>query len=174
MCIARPDDLTAVLGVLDDAAAWLQSIGVTKQWPASFSGDATWLKRFERWVRDGKVYIARDDDGAAVGCFRLMLSDDHIWPLEPVKALYLHSLAVTRLSAGQGIARQLLEFALEVAGAKAVDELRLDCWAGNDRLRRYYTDAGFEFRGEARIPEDADQRGANRQYWVAKFAKKVR
>jgi ribosomal protein S18 acetylase RimI-like enzyme len=166
--VAISGELQDVLGVLDDAASWLQSIGVTEQWPPSFSADPAWVTRFERWTADGNVYIARDDDGSAVGCFRLMLSDDHIWQAQPAKALYLHSLAVTRLSAGQGIARHLLDSALEIARANGVDELRLDCWAGNERLRRYYIDAGFEFRGETEVDDDGSR------YWVARFAKTVR
>jgi protein-tyrosine phosphatase len=97
-----------------------------------------------------------------------MPNDDHIWPADPVKALYLHSLAVIRPSAAQGVAGQLLSSALEIATNAGVDELRLDCWAGNERLKRYYVGAGFDPRGEIEV-DDAGSR-----YRVALFAKSVR
>jgi GNAT superfamily N-acetyltransferase len=125
---ATPSEHDVVLGVLDDAAAWLQSIGVTEQWPPSFSSDAAWVGCFERWTAAGYVYVASDGDGPPVGCFRLMPNDDHIWPADPVKALYLHSLAVIRPSAARGVAGQLLSTALQLATNAGVDKLRLDCW----------------------------------------------
>ena len=167
-------ELDAVLLTLTSASSWLHSIGITEQWPASFVDDPVWADRFGTWIDERRVYIGFDAARGMLGCFRLMDSDEHIWVDEPGSALYLHSLAVWRFAAGWGVAQTMLDWALRHAARRGVDELRLDCWAGNERLRRYYLEAGFEFRGEARIPEDADQLGANREYWVVKFAKKVR
>ena len=59
--------------------------------------------------------------------------------------------------------------ACEHAALRGAGELRLDCWAGNERLKRYYLDAGFEARGETEVVDEDGSR-----YWVTRFAKKVR
>jgi ribosomal protein S18 acetylase RimI-like enzyme len=102
-----------------------------------------------------------------------MPSDPQIWGDGGNSHLYLHSLAVRRATAGTGVASAMLDWAYEYAASQGAEELRLDCWAGNERLVHYYATAGFEPRGEANIPGEADQLGANRAYWVAKFAKRV-
>jgi GNAT superfamily N-acetyltransferase len=171
---ATPHELDDVLAVLDDAAAWLQAIGVTEQWPASFSGDPAWVARFSSWVADGRLFIARDAAGAAAGCFRLMPNDRHIWGDDGGANLYLHSLAVRRASAGDGVAAAMLAWACDYAGSHGAEELRLDCWAGNDRLVRYYADAGFEPRGVEHVVEGEGGLWSMPAYWVAKFARRLR
>jgi GNAT superfamily N-acetyltransferase len=171
---ATPHELDDVLAVLDDAAAWLQAIGVTGQWPASFSGEPAWVERFRDWAGDGRLFIACDDAGAVVGCFRMMLSDRHIWGDDNGSNLYLHSLAVRRAVASAGIGAAMLTWACDYAARAGVAELRLDCWAGNDRLVRYYTDAGFESRGVALVAEGEGGMRSMPAYWVAKFAKRLR
>jgi GNAT superfamily N-acetyltransferase len=105
-------------------------------------------------------------------CFRLVAEDAHIWPHDSKVCLYLHSLAVRRTVAGRSVASTMLDWAVQYATSQGSDELRLDCWAGNNRLRRYYEDAGFEARGEALVASEA---GVDHQdYYVAKFAKKTR
>jgi len=170
---AGPNELDDVLGVLDDAAAWLQVIGMTEQWPASFSAEPAWVERFTRWTAEGRVFIARDANGVAVGCFRLLDADDHIWTNESGSALYLHSLAVVRRAAGQDVAKAMLDWAVAFAARRGIEELRLDCWAGNERLKRYYVDAGFDPRGEAMVASEPDGENDHKDYYVAKFAKKV-
>jgi GNAT superfamily N-acetyltransferase len=168
---ATEAELGDVLSVLDEAAAWLQSIGVTEQWPASFSADAAWVERLRRGIENEQVYVAHDG-GTAQGCFRLLNEDGAIWQDASRRYVYLHSLAVRRASAGRGVATAMLDFAVQVAASHGAEELRLDCWAGNERLMRYYLDAGFELRGQHHVAIDNGVWGKS-DYWVAKFAKRV-
>ena len=164
-----------MLGVLDGAAAWLQAIGVSEQWPASFSEDPVWVERFRRWTHDGRVFLARDEGGIAVACFRLMDSDVHIWQDDGSEGnVYLHSLAVRREVAGQGITPVIFDWAVQYAVSRGAEELRLDCWAGNERLVRYYEGAGFEPRGTQHVSEGESGVWDMQEYWVAKFARPCR
>lgn len=158
----------AVLSILTNAGSWLHSIGITEQWPASFLDDPAWGQRFTRWVDQGKVYVAFDANRGVLGCFRLEYADEAIWPGSHGSAVYLHSLAVWRYAAGWGIAAKMLDWAARHAEQRGADELRLDCWAGNQRLLRYYLDAGFEPRGEVDVDD------GERRYTVARFAKATR
>jgi GNAT superfamily N-acetyltransferase len=94
-------------------------------------------------------------DGVASGTFRLLETDERVWPeAAPGEALYLHSLAVCRSAAGSGLALQMLDWARARARERGCSELRLDCWAGNERLKRYYLEAGFEPRGDITLAFD--------------------
>jgi len=160
-----PDELDEVLSVLDEAGAWLHAIGITQQCPLSFSGREGTPETFTDQLNAGIVYLACIDD-AAVGTFRLTEHDARVWPeAKTGEALYLHSLAVRRSVAGSGVATEMLTWARARAASLGMQELRLDCWAGNQRLRRYYTDAGFEFRGERTVEYQP-----GRSFQTARFA----
>lgn len=147
-------ELRDVLAVLDEAAAWLQDIGVTEQWPAVISQDEGWVARVSRFVSEGRFFVARAGD-TAVGVFHLRdeagldggPSAWWLWEEQAQPSLYLFTLAVRRSVAGRGVAAAMLDWAFDSAQQRG-RVLRLDCWAGNHKLRRYYTAAGFEHLGD--------------------------
>ena len=165
---ARSDELDQVLAVLDDVGAWLVEIGMSEQWPVSFSSSPRWVEAWRRWIGEGRVYVGLIDS-CVVGTFRLHESDEEIWGPDSAKAgVYLHTLAVNRRLAGRGVGLQLLSSAWRCAAERG-RELRLDCWAGNERLRRYYSEAGFEACGEVQVTVVED--GVERTYVAARFAR---
>jgi GNAT superfamily N-acetyltransferase len=82
----------------------------------------------------------------------------------------LSRLAVSRSVAGQGVAMRLLDWAVDYARSRGKRELRLDCWAGNERLKRFYTDSGFDARGDVESP-GLDLSGGGRSYFVSRFSR---
>ena len=69
-------------------------------------------------------------------------------PGEP-DAFYIHRFAVDPAYAGQGLGRKLLDWiSAETVKNHGDVLLRLDCWTGNTRLRRYYAEAGYKYLGE--------------------------
>lgn len=169
-----PSDLDTVLAVLDEAAAWLQSIGMREQWPPVVSEDERFLTQVTRLVGEGRFYVA-SSEGDAVGVFNLRDEPNldggpsGYWTLEDLKqpAVYLFQLAVRRSVASQGVAASMLQWAFETAQRRE-RTLRLDCWAGNERLRRYYLDAGFQHLGDW---EGSDSTG--RFYAVSRFERQA-
>ena len=151
---AQPSELPEVLAVLDDAAAWLQRTGITQQWPPVISQDAGWVERVTGLVRAGEYFLAQSS-GSTVGVFNLrdapgLDGGPSVWyrPEElQVPACYLFTLALRRGVAGQGVAASMLQWAFDAARRRG-RLLRLDCWAGNQKLRRYYLDAGFDHMGD--------------------------
>jgi GNAT superfamily N-acetyltransferase len=166
---ASETDLRAVLSILDEAAAFLQEIGVREQWPARISDEATWTQLLHELVAVQTVFVARQD-GQPVGVFHLRESpelgglNDHSWDDVPGPALYLYILAVTRGVAGKGVARAMLDWACSFA-ASSGRVLRLDCWAGNSRLKQYYGETDFRDLGEVEIYSSLD----GRKYFVSRF-----
>jgi len=69
--------------------------------------------------------------------------------------------AVARDVAGQELGLELLRAAERVASSHGIAFLRLECPSDNERLRRYYVEAGFTYCG------DNDEPGPNGEPWVS-------
>ena len=67
--------------------------------------------------------------------------------LEGVALWFLYGLIVHPEHQGQGWGRVLLDGIYCKFQPNAPSVLLLDCWAGNTKLRRFYTDAGFDLHG---------------------------
>jgi len=63
-------------------------------------------------------------------------------------ALYVHNLVVRRAWSHRGLGHQLLAWAEQQTAIAGRTFLRLDCFANNPILRKYYENAGFEDRAE--------------------------
>lgn len=140
--------LDIVLGVLDEAAAWLQARGV-RQWP----------DRFEpQWVREGLQrgwtwLVSRGDEIAATVTLDW---SDALWDDVGGTAGYVHRFAVRRSAAGLGPV--ILDWAGASTRRQGGTALRLDCVAANGRLRAYYEAAGFVHRGDVAVGGAPGQR----------------
>ncbi|MFL5760905.1 MAG: GNAT family N-acetyltransferase [Thermomicrobiales bacterium] len=162
---ATPAEWLEIAAILEDAQRWLRSRGIP-QWTRSF--DRAWI---EPKIVAGEFYIARLQTHS-VAVARLLQSDPLFWGDSPQRgrssppgwgrvrerevvhsarggksddgdALYIHSLAVLRAYAGQGIGRQFLDWVADEARRSGRRFLRLDCTAGNRSLCAYYERAGF-------------------------------
>jgi ribosomal protein S18 acetylase RimI-like enzyme len=133
-----------VIRLLDEAARWLEGRGIRQWRPGAFD------HRVTEGVARGEFYLAWQDS-AVVGTFQVQSSDPRIWGADgdDDTALYLHSLAVAQSVHGKGIGCSLLSHAERLTAERGKSLLRLDCWAGNARLRAYYEAAGFTCVREA-------------------------
>ena len=62
-------------------------------------------------------------------------------------AWFLYGLVIHPEQQGRKWGQRLLQGICRQIGMAAPAALLLDCWAGNARLRRFYTDAGFVLHG---------------------------
>jgi hypothetical protein len=130
---ADASDITDVVAVLDDAAAWLAHREV-RQWPARFAEPPVAAA-----IARGFVWLARLD-GDVAATLTIDWSDP-LWGPDDAAAGYLHRFAVRRGAPGLG--RELLDWTADHVRARDRRRLRLDCVAHNRRLRDYYEAAGF-------------------------------
>src|SRR6059036_2416969 len=135
-------DVDIVLGILDEAAGWLKQheIPSLEAWrilPSILS----------RSDLSRGVYVALVDDTAA-GTFILQWSDSPFWGERPPDSGYIHKLAVRPDFAGRGIGREMLRWAEARAKSAGKRFLRLNCLAGDRKIRDYYERAGFTHRGD--------------------------
>jgi len=63
------------------------------------------------------------------------------------QAGYIHTMAVRRDCAGQGMGVELLDWASGYFAKAGRRKLRLDCYENNARLCRYYDEHGFRTIG---------------------------
>lgn len=139
-----PDDLGLLLGMLDDAVAWLVERGRAAQW-----GDRPWSDQPRLVIRattllsEGGAWVA-EAMGEPAGVVVVSGEAPRYVPVVHEPETYVRLLVTARAHAGSGVGRELLEHARGLAGAAGSALLRVDCFGGGDqKLIRYYTDAGF-------------------------------
>jgi len=146
--IVRADggDIDGVLAVLEAAAEWLVTKGVVGPWrPGFFSRQA-----FADQIARGEVYLARLGE-ETVGTITLQWKDELFWPGASSDAGYVHKLAVRPAYRGRGFGLQMLDWAGQTAKLAGQKFLRLNCLAGNAKLRNYYEKAGFVHVNEVEV-----------------------
>ena len=90
----------------------------------------------------GSVFIER-----ATGSRRSILTS---WGLSNSQRplWFLENLMIEPAKQGQGLGRVLLDAAcVQIKEASPAAVIALDCWAGNEKLRSFYTAAGFRLHG---------------------------
>jgi GNAT superfamily N-acetyltransferase len=152
MTRAQADDLDAVMGILENATAWLEARGID-QW----HDDPRLRTRIASRIERGEMWLARLGQ-EAIGTLALQWADEEMWSARPPDAGYVHGLAVRRAYAGHGVGRALLDWAAGEVARAGRKFLRLDCVAHNGALRAYYEAAGFVYRGDRAY---ADEGGAS-------------
>ncbi|MGA5170996.1 MULTISPECIES: GNAT family N-acetyltransferase [Streptomyces] len=140
--LATGADLPTLVRLRDDAARWMLGRGITGQWrPGELTED-----HFRRTMATGEVWLA-ESGGRAVGAWELWWRDEDAWGAQPPVAGYVHRLMVDRAAAAPGTGRLLLRAAERRVTEAGRSFVRLDCLAGNERLRSYYLDAGYRVVG---------------------------
>jgi GNAT superfamily N-acetyltransferase len=153
---ATSERVVDVLGVLDEAAAWLRAGGI-RQWPVRF--EAAWILDA---IGRGETWLVMLGDRIC-GTVTLDWSDP-LWsdvggagaPAGGLPSGYVHRMAVRRRAAGLGAV--MLEWAAESARQRGCAALRLDCVATNRRLRAYYESVGFVHCGDVGVGGAPGQR----------------
>jgi len=139
---AQPDELRVVIDILDEAAAWLHTKGITQQWHSPSL--QSFVEFMEKQIARGDVYLARID-GDAIGTFRFDWSDEELWADDPDGGGYVHSFAIRTCAHGRGIGAAMMAWAKQHVREHGKKFLRLDCWGGNEPLKKYYAGLGFTF-----------------------------
>lgn len=153
---ATTDDLPAVHEILDEAGTWLSQQGIY-QWPTPYPRES-----INRAFADRQLWVGNRAD-RIVATMRTAFHDPDVWGNDPLPALYVHGLAVRREPESRGSGLELLHWAVHAAANEGLVAVRLDCWAENRRLRRYYEQAGFRYIG------DVDQTDGSRDWQSSLF-----
>lgn len=138
-------DVDTFMDIHEDAARWLWSRGIRQWEPERFPRELV-----PPLVERGSLFLVRRDREAA-GAVIILWSDEDTWGSQPDDAGYIHGLRVRRAYAGQGLGLAMLRWAERQIAAAGRPFARLDCIAGNARLRAYYEAAGYALKGIASV-----------------------
>jgi GNAT superfamily N-acetyltransferase len=148
--LATQDDVPAVIGLFDRAAAWLRAKG-TRQWARPWPDLAGRDARIAQGVQRGHTWLLENGTvpaGTVTFSRQGNENGQELWRpgelLEP--AAYLGRLIVDRPFAGQGTGARLIDWVGQRAstgwGARWI---RIDVWSDNDDLHAYYKRQGFHY-----------------------------
>jgi GNAT superfamily N-acetyltransferase len=132
---ARVEDIPALQTLFEEAIAWQKEKGM----PTFSTLSASFL---EQEIQKGAVYVAEEND-RIVGSVSLYEADDRIWDGDSASALYIHRLVSLRGAEGRGVGASLVLWSRQKAAAMGKQWLRVDCWASNEELCRFYDRQGF-------------------------------
>lgn len=133
-----------VLSILNAATQKLLWKNI-KQW--EYPWDAQLIRND---IKQGHQYIAWKQDNA-VAVFSLAPLHNNPWAEAKDEDMYFYRFAVAPHAQGTGVGAAICK-CLFACLDDSHQILYLDCWAGNDTLRCFYTHAGFEYLGD--FPED--------------------
>jgi len=147
---AAPADMDAIIGLIDEAAIWLQTKD-TDQWAQPWPSRADRDGRVMLSLRQGKTWICWDHDVPAA-TLTADFDDDPYWTSEHARpsrrAIYVHRLIVARRYAGMHLGSSLLNWVGRTGWlAHGVRCMRVSAWTTNQALHSYYERQGFASRG---------------------------
>jgi len=143
---ATPQDAENVIGILREAAQWLEQSGM-----AMWREDELLPARIAADVEAGLFFLA-ESEGLAAGVVKFQLEDSLFWPHVPrSQSAFVHRLAVKRRFAGGGISSALLDWAVERARTLGREFLHPDCEASRPRLRAVYEKFGFRHHSDRQV-----------------------
>lgn len=96
------------------------------------------------------VYVCVKDKNI-IGTFSIIKTFSQEWLPPETEHLYLYRIAVSPEFQGQNIGEKILDYAFDYAKEEKLP-LYLNCWAGNDKLKKFYLKAGLKFFGN--FPEE--------------------
>lgn len=143
---ASPEQAHLAVEILLEAVYWLNAKGEPLWQP-----DELPLEKFVATAERGELFLAFLE-GEAVGTLTFQLEDKPFWPkLKYGESTFFHKVAVRRRVAGQGIARAMIEWAIERSRALGVSHLRMDTAFARPKLRAFYEDLGFVYAGDKMV-----------------------
>jgi ribosomal protein S18 acetylase RimI-like enzyme len=134
----------SIVKLLNEVTLHLHEKGIN-QWSYPWNSD-----KIEQDIKARHVYVLLIDD-LICGTFSLKDMDNRDFPLFDPNSKYLYRIAILPEYQGMNLGKQILNYIFKCS--ENFDQaVYLDCWAGNKKLRSFYSNSGFEFEGD--FPEE--------------------
>lgn len=151
---AKPEQTEAIQQLLVDTAKWFKEKGST-QWNGLLEGIDS--HNTPEAIKRGDVYVVQAQDNETLLGMVMLLQkpsewDQDLWQIdepEEDKSVYLHRLAVNRrIATNKGLGHAILKWCQANYQFGTHENLRLDCVADNTFLNQFYTNNGFQYKGQ--------------------------
>ncbi|PLT30771.1 GNAT family N-acetyltransferase [Peribacillus deserti] len=142
--LAETADVPDITRLLNKVTMDLHQRGIN-QWTYPWEKE-----EIERDIKQGNCYKLLNDLQLA-GTFCMRGIDQLKYLNIPADSLYLAQIAILPRYQGKGAGAQIISFA-RTAAELLHKPLFLDCWAGNEKLKRFYVRNGFSYLGD--YPEE--------------------
>ena len=91
-------------------------------------------------------------DGEVACIFAVTFNDPQIWEEKDQQpSIYIHRIVTHPNFRGYGFVNRIIDWAKDYAKANAIEYIRMDTWADNEKLLTYYTGCGFAHVGSIQI-----------------------
>ncbi|MFI9551076.1 GNAT family N-acetyltransferase [Nonomuraea endophytica] len=142
---ATPDDVPALLALMDSVHAWLIAQDLPEQWgTVPFSRIPGFPGRVAEWTGLGVVTLA-ERDSRQVGMLAAAPATPPRIPSATVPdgSMFIHTVMTDRGPAGRGVGSALMAEAERLARTHGAPALALDHWADSPVLGRLYDEHGY-------------------------------
>lgn len=145
---ARPADTAAALEAYRQI---IDHLAVTADFPHWHTENRPSAAEVQEWIDAGELYLALDPSGERVAGVVALNHDapdayrQAAWAVDapPEQVLVVHALGVCPAFLRRGVARFLVDAALEVARGEGCRAVRLDTYVENAAARALYPRCGF-------------------------------
>jgi len=150
---ARPGDAAAMMAIIAACRDDMAARGI-KQWHNEYPN----LQVVQQDVAAQTLYILHDPAGLVVGGAVLDKHQAEAYRTIPwtggfdQHVLCVHRLAISPPHQRQGLARQLMAFAEDLARQRACSAIRLDTSSANPASLAMYQNLGYQPRGSVHFP----------------------
>lgn len=147
----KTEEQNLIFEILSHCARDMRSKGIL-QW----HNDYPRPEMVEADLNSGALYVAEiDHEIVGVMTFDQNQSPEYTsveWKYKNESVFVIHRLAVSPNHQGKGIARKLMDFALENIQNLGGKIIRLDAYSGNDRTINFYKNRNYEYAGDIYFP----------------------
>jgi len=141
---AEIKDADSIVNILNKVTYHLYKKGIN-QWDYPWS-----YEKIEEDINSGDVYVISAED-LIIGTFSIKDIDNLASILIERDSKYLYRIAILPEHQGKNIGNKIINYSIEYS-RKFNKSLYLDCWAGNEKLKSFYKNAGFDYLGD--YPEE--------------------
>ncbi|OPJ62931.1 GNAT family N-acetyltransferase [Clostridium oryzae] len=142
--LADKKDAEVIIGLLNEATLKLHKKGIN-QWEYPWN-----VETVQQDIESQHTYVTVQND-EIIGTFSIKSMNVKKWFRGGEQSLYLYRIAVAPWFQNKNIGKGMVQYALKFA-KKRGQAICLDCWAGNSKLRSFYSDNGFRYVGD--FPEE--------------------